>query len=151
MCHPRYCLTHILAFPPVSPTLLTLAHRPHFTLTVAPPTSSTLARNPRQHATNVNTLLTLVGLPRKHATYDTHVCTNSMPFLKLLGNILKLLVLRFQKEIQQFLLLAIIFKDFTFQAFLSIFIEVSKTAIEKLNLFRGNQSALFKRRLFFQK
>ena len=53
----------------------------------------------------------LADLPRKHATYDTHVSTKSMPFLKFLGI---QLVLKFQEKIKQFLLLVFIYTAFTF-------------------------------------
>ena len=148
MRHPRHCIT-ILVFPPISPTLHNLVWHPRHPRqnTAKPPTSPTLACKPRQHCTNANTSPTLAGLTSKHATYGTHVSTKSMPFPKLLDI---QLALKFQEKIQQFLLLVFIYKVFTFQAFLSIFIEVWKTAIEKLNFFRGNQSALLKRYYFFK-
>ena len=116
------------------------------------------------HASMSNTPSTLARLSRKHVTHGTHDSTNSTPFLKLLGiqltlsgplksmdwflhdnglrhervKLSKLLGLKFQEEIWQFLLLIFIFTTFTFQVFLSIFIEVWKTAIEKINFFRGN-------------
>ena len=107
----------------------------------------TLARcphNPCYHAINVNTPPMLARLPHKHAIHGTHDSPNSTSFIKLLA----ILGLKLQ---EQFLLLLLVFTAFTFQALLSIFIKVQKTTIEKLNFFRGNQSALFKRRLFFQK
>ena len=178
MRHPRYCLTHDPGISsnitnathfrtPAMPT--TLAHRPlyprrcttHATHAGTSPQhavhinhaskSPTLARQPRLHAINANTPPTLARLPRKHVNHITHNSTNIFQTPEYSIKLLKLLGLKFQEEIQQFLLLIFIFTAFTFQAFLSIFIEVWKTAIEKLNFFRGNQSALFKRRLFFQK
>ena len=87
--HPRCCLTH---HPGVSSniidathfstphTLSTLTHRPlyphwctnHVTHADMSPT---LARHQHKHTAH------LAGLPRKHATYDTHASANSMPFL----------------------------------------------------------------------
>ena len=181
MCHPRYCLTHQPGFSsnitnaihfstPDTPT--TLVHHPlsprwcttygthtgtspqHPVHTTHASTSSTLARYPRLHATNANTPPTLACLPRKHVTRSTHDSTHSVLFLKTPGysiKLLKLLCLKFREEIQQFLLFIFIVTAFTFQAFLSIFIEVWKTTIEKLNFFRGNQSALFIMWNFFRK
>ena len=181
MRHPRYCLTHHPGISsnitnathfstPATPT--TLAHRPlyprwctthathagtspqhaahhnprqHVTRTGSSPTP---ARHQRKHTTHVSTPPTQARHPRHSRQHKQHAISQTPGYpIKLL----KLLGLKFQEEIQQFLLLIFIFTAFTFQAFLSIFIEVWKTAIEKLNFFRGNQSALFKRRLFFQK
>ena len=111
-------------------------------------TLSTLARHQRKHTTHLSTPPTQARHPRHSRQHKQHVISQTPRYpIKLL----KLLGLKFQEEIQQFLLLLFIFTAFNFQAFLSIFIEVWKTALEKLNCFRGNQPALFKRRLFFQK
>ena len=132
-CHPRWHVT--LARRPRNP-------RQHVTHTG---TSPTLARHQRKHTAHVSTPPTQAGHPRHSRQDKQHVISQTPGYpIKLL----KLLGLKFQEEIQQFLLLIFIFTAFTFQAFLSIFIEVWKTAIEKLNFFRGNQSALFKRRPF---
>ena len=151
MHHPRYCLTH---HPGISSnitysryslqyaTYATTLHTAHFTYIDA------TSRHTRWHVTHTSTPPTLAGLPHKHATYDTYVRAKSMSFLKLLGI---QLALKFQEKIQQSLLLVFIYTAFTSQAFLSIFMKVWKTAIEKLYFFRGNQPALFKRRPFFQK
>ena len=178
MRHPRYCLTHHPGISSnitnathfsTSATPTMLAHRPfyprwcttHVTHAGTSPqngahithasTSPALARHTRQHCkhtTHVSTPPTQARHPRHSRQHKQHVISQTPGYpIKLL----KLLGLKFQEEIQQFLLLIFIFTAFTFQAFLSIFIEVWKTAIEKLNFFRGNQSALFKRRLFFQK
>ena len=181
MCNPRYCLTHHPAISsnitstihfstPDTPT--TLVHHPlypswctthgthdgtspqHAVHTSHASMSSTLARYPHLHATNANTPPTLARLPRKHVTHNTHDSTNSALFLKTPGysiKLLKLSCLQFQEEIQQFLLFIFIFTTFTFQAFLSIFIEVWKTTIKILNFFRENQSALFIMWNFFRK
>ena len=135
-CHPRWHVTQ--ACRPYNP-------RQHVTHTGASPM---LARHRHKHITNFSTSPTQARHPRHLQQNKQHAIPQTTGFpIKLL----KLLDLKFQEEIQQFLLLIFIFTAFTFQAFLSIFIEVWKTAIEKLNFFRGNQSALFKRRLFFQK
>ena len=129
---------------PLTPTML--AHRPfyprwctnHVTHAGTSPqhaahvthasTSPTLVRHPRQHTTNENRPPTLARLPRNHATDNTHDGTNSTPFLKLKA---------FRSEIPKGNLAAFTFYFTTFTL--------------KLKFFRGNQSALFKRRLFFQK
>ena len=64
--------------------------------------------------------------------------------------LLKLLALKFQEEIQQFLLLVFSFTAFTFQAFLSIFIEVQKTAIEKLIFLEETSLPYLKDDYFFK-
>ena len=141
MRHPRYCLTHhpdissnitnathfstppkkpTLAYTPTLPTLAHHPRQPRWQVTHAS-TQPTLVCHPLYHATNANTSPTLAGLPLKYATYDIHVSTNSMPLLKLLSI---QLALRFHEEIQQVLLLVFIYTAFTFQDFLSIFIEV---------------------------
>ena len=143
-------LPTLVLYPYQSRWHVPLARRPH---------------NPRQHFTNIGTSLTLARHRRKHTTHVSmpptqarhpwhsrqhkqHAISQTPGYpIKLL----KFLGLKFQDEIQHLLLLIFIFTAFTFQAFLSIFIEVWKTTIEKLNFLRGNQSALFKRRLFFQK
>ena len=105
----------------------------------------TPARHQRKHTTHVSTPPTQARHRQHSRQHKQHaICQTPCYPIKLL----KLLGLKFQAEIQQFLLLIFIFTAFTFQAFLSIFIEVWKIAIEKLNFFRGNQSALFKRRPF---
>ena len=173
MRHPRYCLTHHpgISFnitnathcsTPATPT--TLAHRPlyprwctthttnagmslqHAARIIHASTSPTLARHQCKHITHVSTPPTQARHPRHSRQYKQHTISQTPEYqIKLL----KLLGLKFQEEIQQFLLLIFIFIAFTFQAFLSIFI-VSKTAIKKLNTFRENQSALFKRGLILQ-
>ena len=173
MCHPRYCLTH---HPGISSNITnathfitpamstTLAHRPlyprwctahaihagtspqHPAHITHASTSPTLARHQRKHTTHISAPLTQARHPRHSRQHKQHAISQTPGYpIKLL----KLLGLKFQKEFQQFLLLIFIFTTFTFQAFLSIFIEIWKTAIEKLNFFRGNQSSLFKRRLFY--
>ena len=169
MRHPRYYLTHHLGIfsnitnathfsTPATPT--TVSHCPlyprwcttHVTHAGTSPqhvTHITHASTPqRKHTTHVSTPPTQARHPRHSRQHKQHAISQTPGYpIKLL----KLLGLKFQEEIQQFLLLIFIFTALNFQAFLSIFIEVWKTAIEKLNFFRGNQSALFKRRLFFQK
>ena len=163
MRHPRYCLTHHPGISsnitnathfstPATPT--TLAHRPlyprwctthathagtspqhavhhnprqHVTRTDSSPTP---ARHQRKHTTHVSTPPTQARHPRHSRQHKQHAISQTPGYpIKLL----KLLGLKFQEEIQQFLLLIFIFTAFTFQAFLSIFIEVWKTTIEKLN------------------
>ena len=161
MRHPLYCLTH---HPGISSniinathfstpaTLTTLAHSPLYprwfsSHATHASTSPTLASHQRKHTTYVNMPPTQVHHPRHSRQHKQHVISQTLAYpIKLL----KLLGLKFQGEIQQFLHLIFIFTAFNFQAFLRIFIEVWKTAIEKFNFFRGNQPALFKRRLFFQ-
>ena len=180
MRHPRYSLTHHSGISfnitnathfstPATPT--TLAHRPlyprwctthathagtspqhavhhnprqHVTRTGSSPTP---ARHQRKHTTHVSTPPTQARHPRYSRQHKQHAISQT-PGYPI--ELLKLLGLKFQEEIQQFILLIFIVTAFTFQVFLSIFIEVWKTAIEKLNFF-GEKSALFKRRLFFQK
>ena len=113
----------------------TLAHHPH-------QHSTNTTHHSRQHASHASTPPTALTI----AQIACHL-SNYLGPIKLL----KLFGLKFQAKIWQFLLLIFIFAVFTFQVFLSIFIKMWKTAIEKLYFFRGNQSALFKRRLFFQK
>ena len=161
MRHPRYCLTHHPGISsnitnathfstPATPT--TLAHRPLYprwctTHATHASTSPTLARHQRKHTTHVSTPPTQARHPPHSLCQKQHVISQTPGYpIKLL----KLLGLKFQEEIQQFLLLIFIFTALNFQAFLSIFIEVWKTAIEKLNFFRGNQSALLKRYYFFK-
>ena len=178
MHHPRYCLTH---HPGISSNITnathfsmaatptTLGHRPlyprwctthathadtspqhaaHIIHVTRTSTSPTLARHQRKHTTHVTTSSKQAHHPPQSQQHKQHAISQTPGYpVKLL----KLLGLKFQQEIQQFLLLIFIFIAFTFQAFLSIFIEVCKIAIEKLNFFRGNQSALFKRWLFCQK
>ena len=169
MRHPRYCLTH---HPGISSNITNATHfstppnvsaptlyprwptthasnagtsPKHATYVTHASASSTLVRHPRQHASNANTPITLACLPRHSRQQKQHIISQTPRYpIKLLN----LLALKFQEEIQQFLLLVFIFTASTFQVFLSILIEVWKTAIEK---FRGNQSALFKTELFFQK
>ena len=162
MRHPRYCLTHHPGISsnitnathfstPATPT--TLAHRPlyprwrtsHATHASMFPT---LVRHPCQHTTLVNAPPIQPRHPQHSRQHKQYVISQTPGYpIKLL----KLLFLKFQEEIQQFLLLIFILTTIKFYAFLSIFIEVQKTAIEKLNFFRGNQSTLLKRRLLFQK
>ena len=169
MRHPRYCLTHHPGVfsnitnathfsTPATPTIL--AHRPlyprqcttHATHAGMSPQRAAhithATRHSHWHVTHAGTLPTQTNNPRHSRQHKQHVISETPAYpIKLL----KLLSLKFQEEIQQFLLLIFIFTAFKFQVFLSILIEVWKTAIEKLNFLRGNQSALFKRRLFFQK
>ena len=149
MHHPRYCLTRHPAISsnitnanhfrmPVTPT--TLAHGPLYprwctTHATHASTSPTLARHPRQHATNANTPPILARHPRHSRQHKQRVISQT-PWYPI--KLLKLLGLKFKDKIQQFSLLIFIFTAFNFQAFLSIFIEVGKTTIEKLNFFRGN-------------
>ena len=150
--HQRYSLQYASHANHVSTpsTLPTLMHHPchprqHVTHTGMSPM---LARHQRKHTTHISTPPTQARDPRHSRQHKQHVISQTPGYpIKLL----KLSGLKFQEEIQQFLLLIFIFTAFTFQAFLSIFIEVWKTTIEKLNFLRGNQSALFKRRLFCQK
>ena len=149
MHHPRYCLKHHPGIfsnitnathfrkSPMPPMLAHCSLYPYWRTPQAGTSpqraayvthasmSTTLAHHSRQQATKANTPPTLARLPRMRATHSTHTSTNSTPFLELT-----------RKH------LVFIFTAFTFQAFLSIFIEVWKTAIEKLNFFRRNQSAL---------
>ena len=159
MRHPRYCLTH---HPGISSNITnathfimpamstTLAHRPlyprwctahaihagtspqHPAHITHASTSPTLARHQRKHTTHISAPLTQARHPRHSRQHKQHAISQTPGYpIKLL----KLLGLKFQEEIQQFLFLLFIFIAFTL----------------KLNLFRGNQSALFKRRPFFQK
>ena len=175
MRHQRYCLTHHPGIFSnitnanhfsIRATPTTLAHCPSYpcwciTLATHDGTSPqhaahithasmlpTLARHPRQHATNANTPPILARHPRHSRQHKQRVISQT-PWYTI--KLLKLLGLKFKDKIQQFSLLIFIFTAFNFQAFLSIFIEVWKTAIEELKFFRRNQSTLLKRRLFFQK
>ena len=177
MRHPRYCLTHHSGISSninnaahfSAPPTPRSQHTAHCTyIGIRSRWHVTLAhrrRKPRQHVTHTGTSPTLACQQRKHTThvsmpptqarYPRHPCQHKQRAIsRTLGyplKLLKLLALKFQEEIQQFLLLVFIFATFNFQAFLSIFIEAWKTATEKLNFFRGKQSVRFKRRLFFQK
>ena len=141
--YPRWCTNHATytgtspqhaAYITYASTSLTLARHPRST-------RPTQTHHPRQHASHASTPpISIAHQHKQHAISQTP--GYPVKLFELLG-------LRFQDKMQQFLLLIFIFTAFTFQAY--IFIEVWKTAIEKLNFFRGNQSALFKRRLFFQK
>ena len=113
------------------PNLPTLAHHhagtsPQCTTHVThASTSPTLARHPRYHATNANTPATLARLPCKHATHDTQRQHKQLAISQTHGypmKLLKLLALKFQEEIQQFLLTVFSFTTFTFQTFFNIFI-----------------------------
>ena len=130
-------------------TLPTLVHHPqqlrqHVTQTG---TSPTLARHQCKHTTHVSTPRTQACPPRHLRQHKQQVISQT-PWYPI--KFLKLLSLRFQEEIQQYLFSIFIFTTFNFSAFLRIFIEVWKTAIEKLYIFRRNQSGLFKRRRFFK-
>ena len=140
--YPRWCTTHATHAGTSPQHAVHHNPRQHVTRTGSSPTP---ARHQRKHTTHVSTPPTQARHPRHSRQHKQHVISQTPGYpIKLL----KLLGLKFQEEIQQFLLLIFIFTAFTFQAFLSIFIEVWKTPVEKLNLFRGNQSALFKRLLF---
>ena len=82
--------------------------------------SPALARNQRKHTTQVRT-------PPRQARHPRHSRQHKQrPLSQTPGypiKLLKLLGFKFQEEIQQFLLLILIFTAFTFQPFLSIFIE----------------------------
>ena len=88
LCHPRHPPQHTAQFihisePPTSPTL---ARNPHQPVTHAG-MSSTLARHQRKHPPPPpEKKKNLAGLSRKHNIYVTHISTNSMTFLRLLGN-----------------------------------------------------------------
>ena len=160
MHHPRYCLTHHPGISSnitnathfsTSATPTMLAHRPfyprwcttHVTHAGTSPqngahithasTSPALARHTRQHCkhtTHVSTPPTQARHPRHSRQHKQHAISQTPEYLVKL---LRFLGLKFQEEIQQFLLLSFVFTVFTFQAFLNIFIEVWKTAIGKLN------------------
>ena len=122
------------------PTLATLAHHPRhphwYVIHASTPPMQT--HRPRQQTSHASTLLTTPTLSQR-------ACHFSNPWVsKQLSNS--------KRKFKQFLHLVFIYTAaFTFQAFLSIFIKVGKTATEKLNFFSGKQFALFKRRLYFQK
>ena len=159
---------------PAMPT--TLAHRPLYShwCTLHQPCDPhwhvTLARhshNPRQHVTHTGMSPTLACHQRKHTTHVSKPPTQArqpryiQPFLKQRVisqtpvypiKFLKLLDLKFQEALQ----IAVFtfnsyFYSLYFLGLLKHIHKVWKTAIEKRNVFRGNQSALFKRRLFCQK
>ena len=109
-------------------------------------TSHKMARHPRQHATNANTPPTLACLPR-HSCQQIQQAISQTP--GYLVKLLKLLTLKFQEEIQQFLFLVFIFTAFTFQAFLSIFLEVWKTG--KIKLFQRKLVCFIKKTAIFSK
>ena len=146
MRHPQYCLTHNpgISFNITNATHFSMPPTPtrkrtfHFTNVGAPPMPPTLARHPGQqavnakHTTHVSTHPTQARHPR-HSPQHKQNAISQIPGYPI--KLLKLLGLKFQEEIQQFLFLLFIFIAFTL----------------KLNLFRGDQSALFKRRPFFQK
>ena len=160
MCHPRYGLTHHpgissnitnathFSTPPTPPTLalrplyphcrtthvthadmsptLTQHHHKHTTNSSRSPTQACHLRYPRQH--NQHAISQTPGHPVK----DFKCLSSEIP----------------RGNLAVFTFSFYFYTASTFQVFLSILIEVWKTAIEK---FRGNQSALFKTELFFQK
>ena len=147
MSHPRCCPTYhpgifsnIINVTHFS-TSSTFAHRPLYP-NWRTTTSPMLARHQRNYTIHAIRPYTQAHQLQYPHQYKQH--TNPVKLLKLL-------TFKFQEEIQQFLLLVVIYTAFTFQAFLSIFMGVWKTATEKLNFFRGKYSAFFRRRLVFQK
>ena len=142
--HKRYSLqyathaTHISTLPTLaalphqhvthadmSPTL-TQHHHKHTTNSSRSPTQACHLRYPRQH--NQHAISQTPGHPVK----DFKCLSSEIP----------------RGNLAVFTFSFYFYTASTFQVFLSILIEVWKTAIEK---FRGNQSALFKTELFFQK
>ena len=146
MCHPRYCLTlhpgissnmsnttHFSM--PATPTTLAHVHFTHAGASPMPPmlarhsstpptllmpasqlngTSPTLARHQRKRTTQVSALPAQVRQPRHSQQHKQHTISQTPGYPV---KFLKLLVLKFQEEIQQFLSLIFIFTAFTFQAF----------------------------------
>ena len=108
------------------PTLATLAHHPRhphwYVIHASTPPMQT--HRPRQQTSHASTLLTTPTLAQR-------ACHFSNPWVsKQLSNS--------KRKFKQFLHLVFIYTAaFTFQAFLSIFIKVGKTATEKLNFFSG--------------
>ena len=153
MRHPRYCLTHHPGISsnitnathfstPATPT--TLAHNPLYPHWCT--THAIQADTSPQHAAHITHAGASPTLVRHQSKRTTHVSApprqtrhppHSQKQHAIFQNtgdpikLLKLSGLKFQEEIQQFLLLTIIFTAFTFQASLRIFMEVWKTAIEK--------------------
>ena len=160
MCHPRHDLTH---HPGISSNI---TNATHFS---TPPTPPTLALRPlyphcrTTHVTHADMSPTLTQHHHKHTTNSsrspTQACHLRYPRLhnqhaisQTPGHPVKDFKC-LSSEIPRGNLAVFTFSFYfytasTFQVFLSILIEVWKTAIEK---FRGNQSALFKTELFFQK
>ena len=147
MRHARYCLTH---HPGISsyitnathistlPTPPKLAHRSLAIHAGKSPQHTTqvnhagmlpmLARHHRKHTTHASTPATLARHPRHSHQHKQHMISQTLGYpIKFL----KLLALKFQEESQQFLLLFFILTAFTFQAFLSVFIETWITTINK--------------------
>ena len=78
---PRQHVTH--ASTPLTPS--TLAHQPRKHASTSP-TQARHPRHTREHITNASTSTTphtLARHPRKNATHATHASTNNLPFLKL--------------------------------------------------------------------
>ena len=161
MRHPRYCLTHhsgissnitnaTLFSTPPTPT--TLAHCPlyprwctaHSTHAGTSPqhaahvthasTSRTLAYYQRKHTTHVSTHPTQARHPRHSRQHKQYAISQTTEYpIKLL----KLLGLKFQEEIQQFLLLLFILKIKLFYRKLVCLIQKT-TIFSKTTSFKGN-------------
>ena len=109
-CHPHW---HVI-----------LVHRPHNTRQHVTHTGAlpTLARHRHKHITHFDTPPTQARHPRHLYQHKQHVISQTSGYpIKLL----KILDVKFQEEIQQFLLVIFIFTVLTFQGLLSIFIEIS--------------------------
>ena len=169
MRHPRYCLTHHFGIsssitnathfstPPTPPTLV---HHPF-----CPRWHATLARcpcNPRQHVTHTGISPTLAHHQRKHTTHPSTPATQARHVRHLRQHkqhvisgypiqLLKFLPLKFQEEIQQFLLLVFIFTNFTFQVFLKHFHRGLEKCHRKIKLFQGKLVCLIQKTTIFSK
>ena len=131
--HPRHLRQHTAHLSHTgAPSLchVTIARRPgnrpqHVTHTGTLPR---LARHKCKHIIHASAPPTQVHHPRHPRQHKQHAIsqTSGYPI-----ELLKILALKFQEEILQFLLLVFIFPAFTLSAFLNIFIEVWKTLTEK--------------------
>ena len=167
MRHPRYCLTY---HPGISsyitnathistpPTLPKLAHRSlaihagtspqHVTQVNHTGMLPMLARHHRKHTTHASTPATLARHPRHSHQHEQHMISQTLGYpIKFL----KLLALKFQEESQQFLLLFFILIAFTFQAFLSVFIEAWITTKNKQTFLEETSLPYSKDDYFFKK
>ena len=146
--HQRYSLQYATHATHVSTslTLPILAHHPRWHVTLA-----CRLRNPRQHVNQTGTLLTLARHQSKHTTHASTPPTHAR-YPQHLHQYNQHAISRTPRyPIKLLKHFVFIFTVFAFQAFLSVFVEIWKTAIEKLNFFRENQSTVLKRQLFFQK
>ena len=146
--HQRYSLqysTHVTHVS-TSLTLPMLAHHLRWHVILV-----RLLRNPRQHVNHTGTSLTLARHQSKHTTHvstpPTHACQPRHPRWHKQDAISRTPVY----PVKLLKYLVFIFTTFPFQVFLSIFIELWNTAIEKLNFFQRKPDCLTQKTTIFSK